>query len=159
MKRLSSKSSALLNNPRGFSFPKKVVQGMVLGKVRINMLSFLTPLLPNIVQSWICSRWQSPAVKNKKKAGTLPSDWSLQIVKEGYPVPLIMIRALAVLAVVGTMGGLKVGFLKPKLLSWNVRGLNEGDKWLRVRNLLRQLKVDIICLQETKLEHISSSVV
>jgi hypothetical protein len=39
-----------------------------------------------------------------------------------------MIRTLAVLAVVGTMGGLKVGFLKHKLLSWNVRGLNEGDK-------------------------------
>jgi hypothetical protein len=28
-------------------------------------------------------------------------------------------------------------FMKPKLLSWNVRGLNEGDKRLRVRNLLR----------------------
>jgi hypothetical protein len=28
-------------------------------------------------------------------------------------------------------------FRKPKLLSWKVRGLNEGDKRLRVRNLLR----------------------
>jgi len=28
--------------------------------------------------------------------------------------------------------------MKPKLLSWNVRGLNEGDKRLRVKNLLRQ---------------------
>jgi exonuclease III len=49
--------------------------------------------------------------------------------------------------------------MKPKLLSWNVRGLNEGDKRLRVRNLLRQWKADIICLQESKLELISNSVV
>jgi hypothetical protein len=34
--------------------------------------------------------------------------------------------------------------MKPKNLSWNVRGLNEGSKHLRVRNLLRQWKVDII---------------
>jgi len=36
--------------------------------------------------------------------------------------------------------------------------LNEGDKCLRVRNLLRQWKADIICLHESKLEFISSSV-
>jgi hypothetical protein len=34
--------------------------------------------------------------------------------------------------------------MKPKLLSWNVRVLNEGDKCLRVRNLLREWKVDIV---------------
>jgi len=49
--------------------------------------------------------------------------------------------------------------MKPKILSWNVRGLNEGDKRLRVRNLLRQWKADIICLQETKLEFISNNLV
>jgi hypothetical protein len=38
--------------------------------------------------------------------------------------------------------------MKPKLLSWNVRGLNESDK-----------KANIICLHESKLEHIFSSVV
>jgi len=42
--------------------------------------------------------------------------------------------------------------MKPKILSWNVRGLNKGDKRLRVRNLLRQWKANIICLQDTKLE-------
>jgi hypothetical protein len=40
-----------------------------------------------------------------------------------------------------------------------VRGLNEGDKQFRVRNLLRQWKAYIICLQETKLDLIFSSVV
>jgi hypothetical protein len=37
-----------------------------------------------------------------------------------------------------------------KILSWNVRGLNEEAKRLRVRNLLSLWKVDIVCLQETK---------
>jgi exonuclease III len=49
--------------------------------------------------------------------------------------------------------------MKPKLLSWNVRTLNGGEKRLRVRNLFRQWKTGIICLQESKLELISSSVV
>jgi len=49
--------------------------------------------------------------------------------------------------------------MKPKILSWNVRGLNEGDKRLKVRNLLRQWKADIICLQETKLDFVSNSLV
>jgi hypothetical protein len=50
-------------------------------------------------------------------------------------------------------------FMEPELLSWNVRGLNEGDKCLRVRNLLREWKVDIVCIQETKLEVMSCSIV
>jgi hypothetical protein len=37
--------------------------------------------------------------------------------------------------------GLSFSFMKPKLLSWNVRGLNEWNKYLRVRNLLREWKV------------------
>lgn len=49
--------------------------------------------------------------------------------------------------------------MKPQLLSWNMRGLNERDKCLRVRNLLRDWKVDIVCFQETKLEVLSCSVV
>jgi hypothetical protein len=50
---------------------------------------------------------------------------------------------------VGIRGGLAAnGFLLHKILSWNVRGLNEGDKRLRVRNLLRQWKADIICFRK-----------
>lgn len=44
-------------------------------------------------------------------------------------------------------------------MSWNLRGLNEGDERRRVRNLLKQWKANVIYLQETKLEYISSSVV
>ena len=38
-----------------------------------------------------------------------------------------------------------------KILSWNVRGLNDSRKCLIVKNLLREWKCDVICLQETKL--------
>ena len=42
-----------------------------------------------------------------------------------------------------------------RIVSWNVRGLNEQDKKLRVRNLIRKWKADIVCLQETKMELIN----
>jgi exonuclease III len=45
--------------------------------------------------------------------------------------------------------------MNPKVLTWNVRRLNERDKRLRVSNLLRDWKVDIVCLQETKLALVS----
>ena len=38
-----------------------------------------------------------------------------------------------------------------KLLSWNVRGLNDFSKRLRVKNLHKQWKADLVCLQEMKL--------
>jgi exonuclease III len=49
--------------------------------------------------------------------------------------------------------------MKPRLLSWNVRGLNEVKICPRVRNLLREWKLDNVGFQETKLEVISQSVV
>ena len=42
-------------------------------------------------------------------------------------------------------------FMILKILSWNVRGLNDRRKRSRVKNLLRGWKCDVICLQETKL--------
>ena len=46
-----------------------------------------------------------------------------------------------------------------KIISWNVRGLNDGSKRLMVRHLLKQWKADLVCLQETKLQSLSRSVV
>ena len=59
------------------------------------------------------------------------------------------------------VGGVRANhnLMKHKILSWNVRGLNGGNKRLRVRNLLSQWKVDIVCLQESKLELIMNSLV
>ena len=42
-----------------------------------------------------------------------------------------------------------------KIISWNVRGLNEKDKRLQIRHLIRIWRVDVICLQETKMELIT----
>ena len=41
--------------------------------------------------------------------------------------------------------------MKLKIVSWNVRGLNDSLKRLVVRNLLREWNCDVVCLQETKL--------
>lgn len=49
--------------------------------------------------------------------------------------------------------------MKPKLLSWSVRGLIEGEKRLRVRNLVKEWKAVVIRLQETKMELMSYSIV
>lgn len=49
--------------------------------------------------------------------------------------------------------------MKPNVLSWNVHKLDEMNKRLRIRYLLRYWKVDIACLQETKLELVSRTVV
>ncbi len=46
-----------------------------------------------------------------------------------------------------------------KILSWNVRGLNDREKRLQIRNLLNLWKADVICLKETKLKEVSRSIV
>ena len=46
-----------------------------------------------------------------------------------------------------------------KILSWNVRGLNDRDKRLQVRSLIKQWGADIICLQETRLELVTRRIV
>jgi hypothetical protein len=44
--------------------------------------------------------------------------------------------------------------MKLKLVSWNVRGLNDPKKREVLKNWLRQWKVDVVCLQETKLNKV-----
>jgi len=48
--------------------------------------------------------------------------------------------------------------LKPKIISWNVRGMNELEKRTKIRGLLKEWKADNVCLQETKMEVISREV-
>ncbi len=50
-------------------------------------------------------------------------------------------------------------FMKPRIVSWNVRGLNEKEKSLMIRGLLRDWKADIVCLQDTKMEYIYREVI
>ena len=46
-----------------------------------------------------------------------------------------------------------------KIISWNVRGLNEKEKRLKVCNFLRSWRADIVCLQDTKLEWVTRGIV
>ena len=45
-----------------------------------------------------------------------------------------------------------------RLLSWNVRGLNNPRKREVCRNLLKECRCDIVCLQETKLSSVNFAV-
>ncbi len=49
--------------------------------------------------------------------------------------------------------------MKLKFLSWNVRGLNDPKKWVMLKNWLRKWKVDVVCLQETKLDKVDKRVI
>ena len=42
-----------------------------------------------------------------------------------------------------------------RLLSWNVRGLNNPQKIEVCKNLLKEWKCDIVCFQETKISSIN----
>ena len=49
--------------------------------------------------------------------------------------------------------------MKLKLLSWNVRRGNDNNKMKVIKALIRDQKVDLVCLQETKIQEISIGVV
>ena len=45
--------------------------------------------------------------------------------------------------------------MKLKLFSWNVRGVNNPNKRTVIRNFIRSHRVDLVCLQETKIQELS----
>ena len=47
--------------------------------------------------------------------------------------------------------------MKLTFFSWNVRGANNPDKRNVIRNFIRFQKVDLVCLQETKIQEMSSA--
>lgn len=47
--------------------------------------------------------------------------------------------------------------MKIKILSWNVRGLNETERRTSIKSLISKWRADIVCLQETKFEEWSPS--
>lgn len=44
-----------------------------------------------------------------------------------------------------------------KVCSWNVRGLNDPSKRLAVRNVISVIRKVVVCLQESKVNHVSGS--
>ena len=49
--------------------------------------------------------------------------------------------------------------MKIKILSWNVRGVNDSDKTKVIKNLIRTNRVDLVCLQETKVQDMNIEMV
>lgn len=49
--------------------------------------------------------------------------------------------------------------MKVKIISWNVREVNEAAKQSSVKSLMGKWKADIICLQETKIVDWSSQMI
>ena len=51
------------------------------------------------------------------------------------------------------------GLMKLKLLSWNVWGANEKVKRKIIKSFIRNQRVDLMCIQETKIHQMSEGVV
>ena len=49
--------------------------------------------------------------------------------------------------------------MKLRILSWNVRGANDKDKRKVIKAFLKSNKVDLVCLQETKIHKMTGGVV
>lgn len=56
-------------------------------------------------------------------------------------------------------GGHPILPMKPKILSWKIRGINDVNKLLHIRSLIHCWKFDIVCLQETKLGFIDRNII
>ena len=49
--------------------------------------------------------------------------------------------------------------MKLKILSWNVRAINNLDKRKLIKAFIKSQRVDVVCIQETKIQNIDSSIV
>ena len=49
--------------------------------------------------------------------------------------------------------------MKQKLLSWNVREANDKSNRKIIKTFIRNQKVDLLCIQETKIQPMSEGVV
>ena len=48
--------------------------------------------------------------------------------------------------------------MKVKILSWNVRGANDSSKRKVIKTFIRNQRVDLMCIQETKLQCMTDSI-
>ena len=48
--------------------------------------------------------------------------------------------------------------MRVKILSWNVRGVNDPDRRKIIRNVIRHQGVNLVCLQETKIQNMTTAV-
>ena len=57
------------------------------------------------------------------------------------------------------MGNDPCGLMKIKILSWNVRGLNDREKKRMINLVVRAQKADLVCFLETKVQEMSLKIV
>ena len=48
--------------------------------------------------------------------------------------------------------------MKVKIMTWNVRGLNDPDRRKIIKNFIRYQRVDLVCLQDTKIQELNAVV-
>ena len=48
--------------------------------------------------------------------------------------------------------------MKVKILSWNMRGANDSSKRKVIKTFIRNQSVDLICIQETKMQFMTDSI-
>ena len=49
--------------------------------------------------------------------------------------------------------------MKIRILSWNVRGANDRDKRRIIKSVIKSQRVDVVCLQETKIKEMTTGLV
>ena len=49
--------------------------------------------------------------------------------------------------------------MKVKILSWNVRGVNDLEKRKVIKNFIKSQRVNLVCLQETKIQGMNKALV
>ena len=49
--------------------------------------------------------------------------------------------------------------MKIRILSWNVKGANNCDKRKVIKALIKKNKVDLVCLQETKIQEMTRGII
>ena len=49
--------------------------------------------------------------------------------------------------------------MKLRILSWNVRGANDGAKRKVLKAFIKMQRADVVCLQETKLKEVSNRMI
>ena len=49
--------------------------------------------------------------------------------------------------------------MKIRILSWNVRGANDRDKRRIIKSVIKSQRVDVVCVQETKIKEMTTGIV
>ena len=48
--------------------------------------------------------------------------------------------------------------MKVKIMTWNVRGVSDPDRRKIIGNFIKYQKVDLVCLQESKIQEVTTVV-